>query len=746
MCDERPVNGVGSPFVRAACSRLGGGLLGATLAAGLGAAVEATWVRAASSDPPSWGQVLRVTFALAMVVAPLIAFVAAVSATYLHGTQPAFKRIREASGTLPDAARAQLTGALLGGGVGLGVALLLGGKVALGGLASELAPRAAGAIVALRFVAVAVVVALASTAIGAVAGARVPVRLRKPWLGALVGLLGAALLLLVAVGLGNPGGEGGVLGMYGVLKRPELDLRLPGLLLFVLGGAYALAVFVPRVAFLALLAVPIATVPLAATSWLESPSIALAIEREAPLGRGVLKLLRRHGDADGDGFSRMYGHGDCDDTDAQIFPGADDVAGNGIDEDCSGEDDAVVVLAEPPRPEPTSAEIRQAWIAEHLPAKLNVVLLSVDTLRHDLGFAGYERPVSPAMDALARRSVVFERAYSLASYTGKSIGPTLIGRYPSETHRNWNHFDSFGKESVFVQERLQKAGVRTVSVQGHWYFDRNTGLGRGFDELDMSASPASPQQAGDRTVNSDELSDAALAQLSKPEMAQRQFFMWVHYLDPHAEYVAHPEYDFGKDERARYDGEVAFTDHHLGRVVDAIGKAPFAERTAIVVTSDHGEAFREHGMIRHGFEVWEELVRVPWIVFVPGVTPRREPLRRSLIDLAPTIAQLMGFPIDEGEVSGVSLVDDVLLPPGHTPASRIVFVDMAEGPHNAERQAFIEGDMKLIATSGRPIGLYDLKTDPQEKKDLLEDAERAKPIIARFKAKRRSLEVVRPRK
>jgi arylsulfatase A-like enzyme len=164
------------------------------------------------------------------------------------------------------------------------------------------------------------------------------------------------------------------------------------------------------------------------------------------------------------------------------------------------------------------------------------------------------------------------------------------------------------------------------------------------------------------------------------------------------------------------------------------------------VTSDHGEAFAEHGMIRHGFELWEELVRVPLIVRVPGVTPRHVQTRRSAIDLAPTILDLCGVPgpapSDTDLLNGTSLVPDFFVPSGSEPPARPVFVDMAAGPNNADRQAFIDGDKKLVASGGRPLSLYDLDADPGETKDLLDDAAQAGPMIAKFKAFRRTLREV----
>jgi arylsulfatase A-like enzyme len=218
--------------------------------------------------------------------------------------------------------------------------------------------------------------------------------------------------------------------------------------------------------------------------------------------------------------------------------------------------------------------------------------------------------------------------------------------------------------------------------------------------------------------------------------------MWIHYIDPHAEYARHPEHDFGPKPRDRYDGEVAFVDRHLGRVLSELERKPFGARTAVIVTSDHGEAFGEHGMIRHGFELWEELVRVPLIVKVPGVPPRRVQARRSAIDVAPTILELLQVKLAEGEapLSGQSLLPDMLSEPGAPSAERPVLIDMARGPHNAERQAWIESDLKLTVSEGRVLGLYDLASDPGEKHDLSRDKARVEPArksLAAFKSRMR---------
>ena len=265
--------------------------------------------------------------------------------------------------------------------------------------------------------------------------------------------------------------------------------------------------------------------------------------------------------------------------------------------------------------------------------------------------------------------------------------------------------------------------------------------------LDSSASPGQGYIEGDRTTNADKLADQIITQLRNLDNTSKQFYLWSHFTDPHAEYVTHSGYDFGSDSKGKYLGEVAFVDHQLGRVFDVIANSSFAERTVIIVTSDHGEAFGEHGMLRHGFELWEPLIRVPLIIYVPQVSPRRIDARRSLIDLVPTILDLMGAPASSNQgldfVSGQSLAPELLDSDGIQPQERPIFVDMSAGPNNAERQAYISGDFKLIASNGQPIGLYNLTSDPEEKHDLLDNEELKNKVFGEFKTLRQRLRLVR---
>ncbi|MBI5532311.1 MAG: sulfatase-like hydrolase/transferase [Deltaproteobacteria bacterium] len=575
----------------------------------------------------------------------------------------------------------------------------------------------------------------------------------KPSLTLPAGIAVSAAVLAWGIASGTTSGDGGMLGIFGVLKRPELDLKAPGLLLlaglFAWGaGTWLRKLWAPAALVIALL--PLGLTVRTAKALDDDTRSGATIEGYAPLGRPCLRLARKLTDRDHDGAARYFGGGDCNDRNPDVNPMASDVPNNGIDEDCSGADLVVQVPANDVAPQaqaPTDSKGR-------IPADLNVLLITIDTLRWDTGYAGYERPTTPSVDKLAAKSTVFDTFYSLATYTGKSIGPLMSGKYPSETSRGWSHYNSYPKTDRMVQERLKAGGIRTIAVHSHWYFKGWSGMGRGFDVLDMSASPSQGVDATeDATSSADRLSDAAIKVLGKPENTSKRFFAWVHYFDPHAEYVHHKgTMEFGPKMRDKYDHEVRFTDDQVGRLIDFVSSQPWGANTAIIVSSDHGEAFGEHGMIRHGFEVWEELCRVPFVLYVPGVPPKHIKARRSAIDMVPTILDLFQTRIETPKdkwdfVSGVSLLPEALLPAGQEPPPRDVLVDMPAGPNNDERRAFIHGDMKLTISNGVRYQLFNLAQDPGEKNDLADDKAALKAARASYDAFRvrlREIKVKRP--
>ena len=164
-------------------------------------------------------------------------------------------------------------------------------------------------------------------------------------------------------------------------------------------------------------------------------------------------------------------------------------------------------------------------------------------------------------------------------------------------------------------------------------------------------------------------------------------------------------------------------------MLDYIKSQPWGEDTAIVLTADHGEAFADHGMNWHGQEIWESLIRVPLVVYVPAPKPRRVSVKRSHIDVAPTMLEIMGGPPDEdGELRGTSLLTDVYLPEGAEHEERDVFVDMPAGPYNGIRRAVITGPtpgMKLINQGGSDVS-------------ALRPRDRSQGVAATSRATRRS--------
>ncbi len=590
----------------------------------------------------------------------------------------------------------------------------------------------------------------------------------------------ALVLSLLAYGIarGETSGAGGMLGIFGVLRRGELDLRPVIHLLVLFAGTWGIGAVLERVrgrlpspegsrsrvqrwravSMVAALLVLSAAALLvgSATRLTAAPEVATELRLHAPLGGLSLAALQRVSDRDGDGYSAWFGGGDCNDGDPAINPAAADVPGNGIDEDCSGSDTPVTVPEDP----------APARLTLHPERPYNVLLITIDALRFDLGFTGHPRPISPSLDALAAKGTVFEHAYAMASMTWQSLGSLLIGKYPSEIG-GYERFNHFTPENVLVTERLHQAGVRTFAGMCQFAFskprpmdvDRNAyaHIGHGFDVWDTSADPdPNGYNYEDDAVTSDKVTNAAIALMSKPENVSPpggRFFAWFHYFDPHTQYVLHPEApDFstsdtsevGRD-RARYESELWFADHHIGRLIDFVERQSWGKDTAIIVTGDHGEAFNEHGMRWHRKELWEELIHVPLLVYVPGQTPNRVAIRRSHIDLARTILELTGVPApDDGSLRGESLLADALSPPGHVPGHRPIYAEIvpSEGPI---RRALISGPgrgMKLVHRGGTAYELYDLDVDPGEKRNLAANRARLGHELERLQKLRGGLKEV----
>jgi arylsulfatase A-like enzyme len=351
------------------------------------------------------------------------------------------------------------------------------------------------------------------------------------------------------------------------------------------------------------------------------------------------------------------------------------------------------------------------------PANANVIVLSIDSLRADMPWAGYPRPIAPRLTAFEGTAVDFTRAYSVSSYTSMSLGGLLGGRLPSELRRSGYFFGTYTRD-VFFPKLLQRAGVHTMGVMAHMYF-KSAGFDQGFDDWRLVPGITFDPNT-DRDVTSPAHERLAEEMLGDPANDSRRFFFWAHFLDPHDQYQRHAGIDWGNGVRDRYDGEVTFTDGYVGKLLDFIAAKPWAGRTVILVTSDHGEEFGEHGMTRHGFEVWNTLVHVPLMVFAPGAAPRHIGALRSGLDLAPTILDLFGVAGDPS-FEGKSLVSEIY---GGPAEDRDVIVDLPATSDSGRRRALVHGSKKLICFDTDSFcKLFDLDADPLEKAPITKGAD-----------------------
>ena len=443
---------------------------------------------------------------------------------------------------------------------------------------------------------------------------------------------------------------------------------------------------------------------------------AVAFVGEESMGEKVLlKVARRFADHDHDGYAARLGGGDCDDHNAKIHPGADEIRGNGVDEDCDGAD----LAAEKAH----VAEKDQSAAARAFKWNGNLLVITIDTLRVDR----VNSKTAPHLYKFLQESVFFSHARAQAPNTPRSFPSFLTSRYPSEVR--WQKqslnfapmLETADNTTMF--QALKAAGFYEVGVFSHFYLTKEMGVTGGFDEWhndgaltlhDSNTDSAAPRIAP--------RVESALRGLGKSKM---RWLLWTHFFEPHSRYMEHeefPAHDGGlKGLEEKYDGEVSFADKYIGEVLDTLDKSGLAKDTAVVIFSDHGEAFGEHRfggerMYFHGQTLYDELLRVPLMVRIPGVKPRVVDGNVALLDLGPTLCDLTKAPRPP-TMHGRSLLGALL---GEPPKKELIYSEMLPATSwNHFWRALVDGNWKLIQKlSENGTELYDLSSDPTEQHNL----------------------------
>jgi arylsulfatase A-like enzyme len=376
---------------------------------------------------------------------------------------------------------------------------------------------------------------------------------------------------------------------------------------------------------------------------------------------------------------------------------------------------------------------------------LSVLLITIDTLRADhLGVYGYARATSPHIDALARRGTVFDHAFTFWPKTRGSFVMMMTGRRPSQNGYSKAH-QMLLEFNPTLAGVLQQAGYRTAAVLDNPNLSAALGYARGFETY--------RETWGEKALDSEAARARAITQggiaYLRAAHPEQPFFLWLHYVNPHAPYTPPPPFDRmfasgaasgprlpavsgfhggvkkewavpGQDRLgyyvSQYDGEIAAVDDEVGRVLDALGTSAVAPRTVVVLTSDHGESLGEHDYyFDHGEDLFDPCLSIPMMMTMPGAPGgRRATAFASTLDVLPTIldAVKVSYPPD---LAGTSVLPAVTS--GAGPARDRLF---AQNDRNLS--ATFDARFKLVSTplekGDARLALYDRLQDRGETRDV----------------------------
>jgi arylsulfatase A-like enzyme len=342
----------------------------------------------------------------------------------------------------------------------------------------------------------------------------------------------------------------------------------------------------------------------------------------------------------------------------------------------------------------------------------NLLLITIDTLRADR-LSCYEstRVQTPNIDRLAQKGALFFRAFANTPTTLPSHASILLGITPLHhgVHDNYNFV--VHEEFLTLAEHLKNFGYSTGAIIGAHPLDSRFGLDQGFDTYDDDYDKLSSQKFAQGERQADDITKKAMEWLKGRESP---WFLWLHFYDPHDPYEP-PEPFYSEYKDSLYDGEVAFMDSELGKLLDYMKTNNLSKNTLIVLTSDHGESLEEHGEKTHGYFAYNSTIWIPLIFTIPNGSQKVVEQYVSHIDIFPTACEILKIPKPQF-LQGISLIP--ALKGEKLPKRPLYFESLY--PHYsrgwAPQQGYIYGKEKFIES---PIPeLYNLEQDFQEKKNI----------------------------
>lgn len=345
----------------------------------------------------------------------------------------------------------------------------------------------------------------------------------------------------------------------------------------------------------------------------------------------------------------------------------------------------------------------------------NLIFITIDTLRADhLGCYGYTQIKTPEIDALARASVRFTQAYTPVPITLPAHTAILTGSFPMATGVHDFSGNKLPSSAVTLAKVLRDREYTTAAFIGSAVLDSRFGLNQGFetyfDHFDFSRLDETNLDLMER--RGDLVTDEALRwlRLNPP----RPFFLWVHLYDPHYPYTPPEPYATSYGGRP-YDGEIAFDDAQVGRLLTYLREHRLDTGSVIVLAGDHGEGLGDHGEKTHGFFIYNSTLRVPLLIKIPGAAPRVVEGEVSLVDIMPTILEALKIPIP-ASVQGRSLLGQILGQRAETSELYAeTYLPLLHFRWSPLRSIQSRGLKYIDAT--RPE-LYDMRSDPHEMKNL----------------------------